>query len=134
MTKEIKQGVIFFRNSENGIEVFLVPGANDGELEIPTNAIKLENKDLSKVIETIELDDHSILAYEIEEDNWELPLQSILGKTESPLQLRRKHRTLMEKGTYYCIKSAIKKVFPNQVSQLKELHEILATRNSIINL
>jgi phosphopantetheinyl transferase (holo-ACP synthase) len=40
----------------------------------------------------------------------------------------------MEKGTYFALKEAVKKVMPHQYEFLKELKDILVDRNSVKDL
>ncbi|MEM7103824.1 MAG: NUDIX domain-containing protein [Bacteroidota bacterium] len=145
-------GLLMYRYGENGLEVFLVNSGESEQWEIPRglaeeaeNMLAAAQKAFSDetgmeprideyiALQSVECDKEKIKAFAFEEadDSFELPLQHILGKTESPLQLRRKHHKLMNKGAYICAKDAVKKVFPNQVEMIKELQEILSVRNLI---
>ncbi len=161
MSNKVSAGLLMYRYGNDGLEVFLVkPTVGEGKeanWEMPKAYVEEEENSLSvakrefavetgiKLVaqELIPLDDihrssELVKAWAFEDatrgDGFELPLQSLLGKNESPLQLRRKHKYLMDKGCYFVMKEAVKKVFPEQVAQIKELQEILTVRNMIKNI
>ena len=49
------------------------------------------------------------------------------------LEMKEKLKEI-EKGGYFAVKEALKKVLPHQYKLLKELKEILVDRNSIKNI
>lgn len=139
-------GILMYRYGKEGLEIFLVNQAekkgDDVNWEIPKGYLKelkkssnnLNDQDFIALEEIKNSEQETMKSWAFEdesEDSIELPLQFILGKSESPLQLRRKHKYVMDKGCYFVFKEAIKKVFPEQVSQIKELQEILTVRNMI---
>lgn len=136
-TKE-STGICVYRFGDQGLEVFLVKpeNVNDENWEIPdgflTDAVE-KDFDFIRLDDVINSDITGAWAFEdeSEKDTFNLPLKRILGKTESPFQLRRKHKYLTDNGCYFVIKEAIKKVFPEQVVLLKELQEVLRDRNMI---
>lgn len=137
-TKE-STGICVYRFGDQGLEVFLVKPENEinENWEIPdgflTEAIE-KDFDFIRLDDVIKNDETTgAWAFEdaSEKDTFNLPLKRILGKTESPFQLRRKHKYLTDNGCYFVIKEAIKKVFPEQVVLLKELQEVLRDRNMI---
>ncbi len=66
----------------------------------------------------------------VEGDWHEIPsLKAMLG--EDAQYLKDKLRSMEEKGTYFVVKEAFKKVLPHQYKFLKELKDILADRNSV---
>jgi len=68
----------------------------------------------------------------VEGDWHEIP--SLKGMLfEDARQLKEK-LVEMEKGTFFVVKEAVKKVMPHQYKFLKELKEILIDRNSIRDL
>jgi len=141
-TKE-STGICVYRFGDQGLEVFLVKPENEvnENWEIPDGFL---TKSVDQDSEGIRLDDvtntnnevKSAWAFEDESEKevFDLPLKRILGETESLFQLRRKHKYLMDNGCYFVIKEAIKKVFPDQVTQLKELQEVLRDRNMSRNI
>ena len=137
--------LLMYRYGTEGLEVFLVNSSeqSDGPAwEIPATEISSGMSEQSSLEDSSEEIIHlgeeihpegmiSGLAFEESEETFVLPLQSVLGKTESPLKLRRKSALLMEKGAFFCAKEAVKKVFPNEVAMIKELQEILSIRNIV---
>jgi len=132
-------GICVYRFGDQGLEVFLVKPENEinENWEIPDGFL---TKEVDTDTDFIRLDDvnsndeiKSTWAFEVEGEKevFDLPLKRLLGETESPFKLRRKHKYIMDNGCYFVIKEAIKKVFPDQVVQLKELQEVLRDRNMV---
>jgi len=137
-TKE-STGICVYRYGDQGLEVFLVKPENEinENWEIPdgflTDFVE-KDSDFIRLDDVLNANEFSVawaFEDESEQEVFDLPLKRILGKTESPFQLRRKHKYLMNNGCYFVIKEAIKKVFPEQVVLLKELQEVLGDRNMI---
>ncbi len=140
MKSKESTGICVYRFGDQGLEVFLVKPDNEinQNWEIPDGFL---SEAIEKDFDFIRLDDvtntkdetTSACAFEDESEveTFDLPLKRILGKTESPFQLRRKHKYISDNGCYFVIKEAIKKVFPEQVVLLKELQEVLRDRNMI---
>ena len=71
-------------------------------------------------------------AVAVEGDWHEIPsLKSMLHEDAQYLKDKLKG---MEKGTYFAVKEAVKKVMPHQYKVLKELKDILIDRNSVKDL
>jgi hypothetical protein len=71
-------------------------------------------------------------AVAVEGDWHEIPsLKSMLSEDAQYLKDKIKS---MEKGTYFALKEAVKKVMPHQYEFLKELKDILVDRNSVKDL
>ncbi len=71
-------------------------------------------------------------AVAVEGDWHEIPsLKSMLNEDAQYLKDKLKD---MEKGTYFAVKEAVKKVMPHQYKFLKELKDILIDRNSVKDL
>jgi len=75
-------------------------------------------------------------AYAIEGDWHDIP--SIRGMIKHDIKLvKSKVKEILpdsEKGTFFAIKEAIKKVLPNEYSAIKELKDIVVERNILRNL
>lgn len=136
--------VIIYRFHEKGLEIFLIN--NDMELDteiwkIPkglTTAIQ-EGKDMRRVINLDPTEDEngrSIRTVAIEGDWHDIP--SIRGMLKHDVKLVRtivrENLPGSEKGTYFAIREAFRKVMPNEYKALKELREILFDRNSVTNI
>lgn len=142
-----KANLIIYRIRQRGLEVFLVnndlEGAED-KWEIPQGAL-----DLSKPVATanqdklIELDAVSIAegqdqqAYAVEGDWHDIPsLKGLL--LEDALFVKDKLiefiPQLEERGAFFAVKEAFKKVMPGQYAFLKELKDIISDRNSVKDL
>ncbi|MEO1435322.1 MAG: hypothetical protein AAFV80_07275, partial [Bacteroidota bacterium] len=73
--------------------------------------------------------DLNAITFDVSENVDQLPLGYLLGEQESPLKIRRRTKMLLEHGAYFCAKEAVKRVFPAQVKMIKELQEVVSSRN-----
>lgn len=129
--------LIIYRFREKGLEIFLVNADEQGnKWEIPQGAMD-DHKSRTFIEEDrlIELDPVAQDSGDMEnaiavEGDWhEIPsLKSMLSEDAQYLKTRIKN---MEKGTYFALKEAVKKVMPHQYEFLKELKDILIDRNSV---
>lgn len=140
MKEQEKTNLIIYRVRDKGLEVFLVPPDKEGDgWQIPqgdnvaVSSLPLKSKD-----ELIELDpvsqDDGILeqAYAVEGDWHDIPsMKSILKHDVAFMKgaILKMVPDMMEKGAFFAIKEAFKKVLPHQYEQLKELKEIIVDRN-----
>jgi predicted NUDIX family NTP pyrophosphohydrolase len=138
LTKKVH--LIIYRFRERGLEVFLINNEQDGESwEIPQGKPQQEQPQyLLQTDKLIELDPiqhadgNTQEAWAVEGDWHEIPsLKSMLY--EDAMQLKDKIQS-MDKGTFFAVKEAFKKVMPNQYEFLKELKDILLDRHSIRDL
>lgn len=135
-----KANLIIYRLKEKGLEVFLVNSSEEGEAWDLPKAELSEGKPRSLVDEerlialdpvTSDIGD-SEEALAVEGDWHDIPsLKNMLQ--EDAMYLKDKLKE-MEKGTYFAIKEAFKKVLPHQYEFLKELKDIIVDRNSIKNM
>lgn len=135
-----RASLIIYRFREKGLEIFLVNSDEDqdnwafpeeeldderpAQLAVQDNFIELDPvaKENGKVEE----------AWAVEGDWHDIP--SLKGMLyEDAMQLKDQLKE-MEKGTFFAVKEAIKKVLPHQYKFLKELKDILVDRNSIKDL
>jgi predicted NUDIX family NTP pyrophosphohydrolase len=142
MSEQKQVDVIIYRVRETGLEVFLVnheqiegqepqwkaPSTEEGSSTYISNYIQLDpvtdaNGDARQAI-AIEADWHEIpslraLIYEDYRVAKEKAKQHLLNFIPS-----------MERGAYFAVKEAFKRVMPEQYAFLKELKDIVAEKNS----
>jgi predicted NUDIX family NTP pyrophosphohydrolase len=135
-----KASLIIYRFKEKGLEVFLVNDDEKGEKwglpEGPSDEDKttpLITEDRMIELDPVEQDGGEIEgAWAVEGDWHEIPsLKNMLF--EDARQLKEKIKE-MEKGTFFVVKEAVKKVLPHQYKFIKELKDILVDRNSTRDL
>ncbi|HMQ49915.1 MAG TPA: hypothetical protein PKA00_20875 [Saprospiraceae bacterium] len=132
-----KANLIIYRFKERGLEIFLVNSAEEGEQwEIPKEALdKDRSRTLMEADQMIELDPvnqedgHPEEAWAVEGDWHEIP--SLKGLLLEDAQYLKSKLEEIEKGGFFAIKEAFKKVLPHQYAFLKELKDILRDRNSV---
>lgn len=138
--------IMIYRFHEKGLEIFLLnnemendpqvwrlpEGLNDDMghkfLNIGKEAISLE---------TISNEDGvDVKTMAIEGDWHEIP--SIRGMIKHDIKLAKKivkeRLPGSEKGSYFAVKEAFKKVLPHEYEAIKELKDILADRNAVKNI
>jgi predicted NUDIX family NTP pyrophosphohydrolase len=133
-----KANLIMYRFREKGLEIFLVNKDQD-QWEIPTS--ELDHQKSNKLIEEQEAialdpikkaDGKEEEAVAMECDWHEIPsLKSMIY--EDAMEMTNKVKE-MEKGTFFVVKEAFKKVLPHQYEFLKELKDVLTDRNSLKNM
>jgi predicted NUDIX family NTP pyrophosphohydrolase len=135
-----KANLIIYRFREQGLEIFLVNPSEDGrKWEIPQGKFAEEKPhfflDEERLIELDPIAQENggtEEAWAVEGEWHDIPsLKAMLY--EDAVFLKEKLKG-MEKGTYFAIKEAFKKVLPHQYKFLKELKDILVDRNSIRDL
>lgn len=134
-----KANLIIYRIREKGLEVFLVNKENQEEWDMPQGKLQeekpLQFMDEDRLIEldAVSKEDGQLeQAVAVEGDWHDIPsLKGILY--QDMLEMKDKISD-MEKGTFFVVKEAVKKVLPHQYQFLKELKDIITDRNSIQNL
>lgn len=135
-----KASLIIYRFREKGLEVFMVSSdEKEDNWGFPESELdERKPQELAKQDNFIELDPiakengNVEEAWAVEGDWHDIP--SLKGMLyEDAMQLKDKLKE-MEKGTYFALKEAFKKVLPHQYKFLKELKDILTDRNSIKDL
>jgi|SRR5687768_4198598 len=137
--------VVVYRFHEKGLEIFLVNTDLDHETwQIPfadiakyqDNDVEVSNKFLS--FETNEnVDGTTSITCAIEGDWHDIPSIRKLIKEDIKLvssKLVMMDKIALEKGTFFAIKEAFKKVLPNEYKVLQELKDILLHRNMVKNI
>jgi hypothetical protein len=136
--------VVIYRFHEKGLEIFLINNEMDKDADIwkiPQGLTQqLKNKGLIKEIidleHTVDESGRSIKTIAIEGDWHDIP--SIRGMLKHDIKLvksiMKENLPGSEKGAYFAIKEAFKKVLPQEYNALKELKDILFDRNSVTNI
>lgn len=138
MSSKVKAGLLLYRQKSEGLEVYLVPG-DDNSLQMPesfslehhealetfcdnlekTLGIRVEVEQLTELdLVKCMVSGREFLAYALETDWEKLPATS-----------KRYKFVQVNKGAYYAVKDAFKRVMPAQYAMLKELVEIVSSRN-----
>lgn len=135
---------IIYRCHEKGLEIFLVNSDlnNDPDIWNIPHGVSLKTGleiDENKLIEldpSMDEDGNLTRAYAIEGDWHDIP--SIRGMIKHDIKLvKSKVKEVLpdaEKGTYFAMKEAFKKVLPHEYAALKELKDIIMDRNMLRNL
>ncbi len=139
MNLKDKANLIIYRFREKGLEIFLVNASEEQEQwEFPNNPLAEREEEASETDRYIELDPvvqasgEEEKAIAVEGDWHDIP--SLKGMLfEDAMALKEKIAD-MEKGTYFALKEAFKKVLPHQYAFLKELKDILTDRHSTRDL
>ncbi len=133
---------IIYRCHEKGLEIFLVNSdlENDPDIwKIPQGDFINQKFNSNNLIELDPLQDEEgniTRAYAIEGDWHDIP--SIRGMIKHDIKLvKSKVKEVLpdiEKGTYFAMKEAFKKVLPHEYAALKELKDIIMDRNLLRHL
>jgi len=137
--------VVVYRFHEKGLEIFLVnSGLEEENWRIPfTDIAKYteENVEVGDRFIAIETNDNadgtSSITCAIEGDWHDIPSIRKLIKEDIKLVHSKIDKYVipeLEKGTYFAIKEAFKKVMPNEYKILHELKDILLHRNMLKNM
>lgn len=135
--------VIIYRVGEKGLEVYLVnhdaqPGTENTRWQAPS----AEENAPDRMANFIELDSvtnangDTRKAIAIEADWHEIPsLRALMYEDYRVAKAKAKERIKnlipdMERGAFFAVKEALKRVMPEQYAYLKELKDILAEKNS----
>lgn len=130
---------VIYRVASRGLEVFLVSQDEEG-WKLPLGKNELDDRDMpSHIINLEDLpeeDQAHIRAKAIEADYHDIPSLRALIR-EDVIEMKEKAEEFvpdLEKGAFFAVKEALKKVMPNEYAYLKELKEIVIDRNQIMNL
>jgi predicted NUDIX family NTP pyrophosphohydrolase len=136
--------VIIYRFHEKGLEIFLINSEMDKDSDIWKIPQGLPNQlhhdaPLKAMIDLDETEDEngrSIKTFAIEGDWHDIP--SIRGMLKHDVKLVKsivkENLPGSEKGAFFAVKEAFKKVMPQEYKALKELKDILFDRNSVTNI
>ncbi|MFZ4545105.1 MAG: hypothetical protein ACOYOA_13710 [Saprospiraceae bacterium] len=132
--KENSSNLLIYRVGEQGLEVFMVEDELGNSVLPQTvasqRAISAVLSDKSRVIELESAEIQKSVA--IEADWHEIPSLKMLISQDVHFvksTIKEMIPNMMEKGTFFAVKEAFKKVLPNQYQALKELKDIITERN-----
>lgn len=136
--------VIIYRFHEKGLEIFLINNEMEKDQDIwqipqgLSDSIR-EKGHLKNIIDLDTIEDENgrtIKTLAIEGDWHDIP--SIRGMLKHDVKLVkaivRENLPGSEKGAYFAVKEAFKKVMPHEYKALKELKDVLFDRNSVTNI
>jgi predicted NUDIX family NTP pyrophosphohydrolase len=140
MSLSKKINLIIYRFRERGLEIFLVNDPENAEnWSIPEGQMNEAGtpsriqQDKFIELDPVQQDDGKTQeAFAVEGEWHDIPsLKSML--MEDAVHLTEKIKEV-DKGTYFAVKEAFKRVLPHQYKFLKELKDILIDRNSVQDL
>ncbi len=136
--------VIIYRFHEKGLEIFLINNEMDKDQDIwqipqgLSESIR-EKGHLKNIIDLDTMVDENgktVKTLAIEGDWHDIP--SIRGMLKHDVKLVKaivkENLPGSEKGAYFAVKEAFKKVMPHEYKALKELKDVLFDRNSVTNI
>lgn len=126
--------LLIYRVREQGLEVFMIED-KDGNQTLPqsqasSKVIAATFANFDKVIELECIEKKNTVA--VEADWHEIPsLKNLIAQDVDFMKetIKEMVPNFMEKGTFFAVKEAFKKVLPNQYQALKELKDIVTERN-----
>ncbi len=129
--------IIIYRCHEKGLEVFLLNDRLENDADIwglPTGSkdpirAQLKNNKIIELDPIIDDNGSEVRTYAIEADWHEIP--SIRGMVKHDVKLVK---YALDKGTYFCVKEAFKRVLPNEYKAVKELKDLILDRNLLFNI
>jgi len=135
--------IIIYRFHEKGLEIFLINSdlENDPNVwNLPEGALAQELKhnedEIIMLEDTLDETGNAIPTIAIEGDWHNIP--SIRGLIKHDVKLAKKmvNHVLpsMKNGTFFGIKEAFKKVMPQEYAAIKEIKDIILTRNTLKNM
>jgi len=131
--------LIVYRFHEKGLEILLV-NEEDKAWYLPEGAMKdIKAQAEDRVIELEPIEDEKgqlVRAMAVEGDWHDIPSIRALIYTDIDFVKHKIKKIIpeLEKGTYFVVKEAFKKVLPKEYKLLKELKDILLDRNLIKNI
>lgn len=132
--KQDNSNLLIYRVREQGLEVFMMED-EQGNVSLPqsqasSQVISAMLSGVDKVIELEVIETKKSVA--VEADWHEIPsLKSLIAEDVDLVKstIKEMMPNMMQKGTYFAVKEAFKKVLPNQYTALKELKDIITERN-----
>lgn len=136
--------VVIYRFHEKGLEIFLINNEMDKDQEIwklpqgiTPSGIRSHFGDNVINFETLDENSGNLIKTMAIEGDWH-DIPSIRGMLKHDIKLVKsiikENLPGSEKGAFFAVKEAFKKVMPDEYKALKELKDILTDRNSIINI
>ncbi len=140
-----KANLIIYRIREKGLEVFLVNPTEknqaedawtlpQGKINDPSKAIALLQREQTFELDPVEnVEGEAENAIAVEGDWHDIPsLKSLIKEDVHFMKntIKQMIPDLEQRGSYFAIKEAFKKVLPNQYEFLSELKDIIRDKNS----
>lgn len=131
--------IIIYRFHEKGLEVLLINNEfedDPGVWLLPSGRLETQIKDSIKSF--IELDDftndkgESVKTIAVEADWHDIP--SVRGLIKHDVKRVSNKIIELERGTYFHLKEAFKRVLPKEYRVLKELKDVLFDKNTVTNI
>lgn len=125
--------LIIYRINQKGLEIFLV-NMNGEEWELPEGMLTEEEKSRIINLEPVKSENGNVLKAQAVEADWhEIPsLRKMLREDVRIVKDQLMEMVPeMEKGTYFAVKEAFRKIMPDQYAILKELKDIVLDRNQV---
>ncbi len=135
--------IIVYRCHEKGLEVLLLnTGRSPEDWCIPNTEIPNKTHNLDSQHSIIELepttneDGTATRTFAIEGDFHDIPsIRKMIKNDVAIVKYKIKNKIPeFEKGSYFAMKEAFKKILPNEYEMLHELKEIIMDRNLIRNI
>lgn len=136
--------IIIYRFHEKGLEIFLINNEMDADSDIwriPEGTMLSihqngNEKTLIDLDTSQDAEGRSVRTLAIEGDWHDIP--SIRGMLKHDVKIVKSivqdNLPGLEKGGYFAVKEAFKKVLPDEYKVLKELKDILFDRNTVTNI
>jgi predicted NUDIX family NTP pyrophosphohydrolase len=137
--------LIIYRIREKGLEVFLVNPEKEGnKWQLPQRnvadeqAIAVSDQEKFIALDPIHQSDGKVEEGIAVEGDWhDIPsLKSLVLEDVQFMkdQIMQMIPDVMDKGAFFAVKEAFKRVLPHQYEMLKELKDIITDRNSVQNM
>lgn len=124
-----KLHLVIYRVRERGLEIFVRDGDGDS-LELPEAISGMDPAELEEYI-ALDRDEDGSRGVAVEGDYHDIPsLKGLLLDDARRLRNRLRELPAAEEGSFVAVKSAAKRILPEQYRMLSELRDILVDRNS----
>lgn len=123
--------LVIYRINQKGLEIFLV-SAGEENWEIPNGALSAEDAERIIKLEPIQTEDgEKLQAIAVEGDWHDIPSIRHMLKQDVKIVTHQLKQWVpdLDKGAFFAVKEAFKKVMPEEYGMIKELKEILFDRN-----
>lgn len=125
--------LIIYRINKKGLEIFLV-NIHGEEWELPAGMLTEEQKERIIDLDPVQGGDGRLLKAQAVEADWhEIPSLRKMLRDDVRIVKDQIFELVpdMEKGTYFAVKEAFRKIMPDQYAMLKELKDIVMDRNQV---
>ena len=139
MKNNKSSSLFIYRTREKGLEIFLQKDGENWQLPEQSiaaeQAIPLPNDDKFIALDPVQAEDGKVGEGIAVEGDWH-DIPSLKSLMLQDVKFVKKQIDLMipdalEKGAFFAVKEAFKRVLPHQYEMLKELKDIITDRNSV---